>query len=154
MATSSRINGLASGSPERWRDVWLNEGWATYLEWMWWAERAQLPVQLKYDEWYELPRASAYWEFQVGDPGATQLFDDQVYERGAATLHALRLEVGDDAFFEAARLWLERHDDSTGTSEDLQAVYEEVSGMDLDEFFQVWLYDPVKPPATWTTPTP
>jgi aminopeptidase N len=60
--------------------------------------------------------------------------------------------VGDDAFFSGARLWLERYHDSTGTSEDFQAVYEEVSGEDLAGFFQVWLRDPVKPPTTWTLP--
>ncbi|MFF2495852.1 M1 family metallopeptidase [Agromyces sp. NPDC058064] len=139
-------------SPERWRDVWLSEGWATYLEWMWWAERAEQPVQVKYDEWYGASRSPEYWEFQVGDPGPTGLFDGQVYDRGAAAVHALRVEVGDEAFFEAARLWLQRHGDSTGTTEDFQAVYEEVAGTDLDEFFQVWLFDQVKPPATWTTP--
>lgn len=139
-------------SPERWRDVWLSEGWATYLEWMWWAERAELPVQLKYDSWYDTSRPPEYWEFQVGDPGASRLFDEQVYDRGAAAIHALRVEVGDEAFFEAARLWLERHEDSTGTSEDFQAVVEEVSGRNLEEFFQVWLFDQVKPPDTWTTP--
>ena len=53
-----------------------------------------------------------------------------------------------------ARLWLgvERYDDSAATSEDFQAVYEEVSGEDLDWFFEIWLWDQVKPPATWTLP--
>jgi len=139
-------------SPERWQDIWLNEGWATYATWMWNEERGIRTAQAAYDTWYNAARPAAYWEFQIGDPGEFGLFATQVYNRGAATLHALRLEVGDDAFFEAARLWVERYDDSAGTSEDFQAVYEEVSGTDLDEFFQTWLYDQQKPPATWTTP--
>ncbi len=62
------------------------------------------------------------------------------------------LEVGDEAFFAGTQLWLERYDDSAGTAEDFQAVFEEVSGEDLDAFFQIWLYDQAKPPATWTLP--
>lgn len=139
-------------SPERWQDIWLNEGWATYATWMWNEERGIRTAQQAYDTWYAPARTAAYWELQIGDPGALGLFATQVYNRGAATLHALRLEVGEEAFFAGAQLWLERYDDSTGTSEDFQEVYEEASGMDLDEFFQIWLYDQVKPPATWTTP--
>lgn len=139
-------------SPERWQDIWLNEGWATYATWMWNEERGIRTAQQAYDTWYAPSRTAAYWELQIGDPGALGLFATQVYNRGAATLHALRLEVGEEAFFAGAQLWLERYDDSTGTSEDFQEVYEEASGMDLDEFFQIWLYDQVKPPATWTTP--
>jgi aminopeptidase N len=137
-------------SPERWQDIWLNEGWATYATWMWNEERGIRSAQTAYDNWYRPARTAAYWEFQIGDPGPMGLFAGQVYDKGAATLHALRLEVGDEAFFEAAQLWVERYNDSAGTSEDFQEVYEEVSGQDLDEFFQTWLYDQVKPPATWT----
>ena len=68
-----------------------------------------------------------------------------MYDRGAATLHALRVEIGDQAFFEAAQQWLERYDDATGTTEDFEAVYEKVSGQNLDSFFEVWLRTPGKP---------
>ena len=137
-------------SPERWQDIWLNEGWATYATWMWTAHRGGISAQQAYNNWYAPARTQAYWDFQIGDPGNMGLFAPQVYNKGAATLHALRVEVGDTAFFNAAKLWLERYDDSAGTSEDFQAIYEEVSGKDLDGFFQTWLYDQVKPPATWT----
>lgn len=137
-------------SPERWQDIWLNEGWATYASWMWTEHRGGISAQQAYNNWYAPARTTAYWNLQIGDPGNMGLFATQVYNRGAATLHALRVEVGDDDFFEASRLWLERYDDSAGTSEDFQAIYEEVSGKDLDGFFQTWLYDQVKPPATWT----
>ena len=99
-----------------------------------------------------IPADDPYWELSIADPGPLGLFAGQVYDRGAGTLQALRVEVGDEAFFAGARLWLERFNDSTATSEDFQAVYEEASGEDLDEFFQIWLRDAQKPPATWTLP--
>ncbi|HEU0182816.1 MAG TPA: M1 family metallopeptidase [Agromyces mariniharenae] len=140
-------------SPEGWKDIWLNEGWATYATWLWNEQEGDATAQESYNEWYaEEPADSDYWELPIGDPQPLGLFAGPVYDRGAGTLHALRLEVGDEAFFEGAQLWLDRYDDSTGSAKDFQAVFEEVSEQDLDEFFQIWLYDPVKPPTTWTLP--
>jgi len=139
-------------SPERWQDIWLNEGWATYATWMWTQENGGISTQQAYNNWYAPARNAAYWALPIGDPGPLGLFATQVYNRGAATLHALRIELGDEAFFAGARLWLQRYNDSTATSEDFQAVYEEVSGKDLDGFFQIWLRGAEKPPATWTLP--
>ena len=96
----------------------------------------------------ELPADDPFWDLAIADPGPLGLFQGAVYDRGAATLHALRVKVGDQAFFEAAQEWLERYDDSTGTTEDFETVYEEVSGQDLDSFFDVWLRTPSKP-TTW-----
>lgn len=140
-------------SPERWKDIWLNEGWATYAEWLWNEEDGGATAQESYDAWYDDNPAddAEYWGFQIANPGPLGLFLDPVYDRGAGTLHALRLELGDKEFFDGTLLWLERYDDSTGTTEDFQAVFEEVSGEDLDEFFHTWLFAQKKPPATWTT---
>ncbi|WP_234980821.1 M1 family metallopeptidase [Agromyces cerinus] len=139
-------------SPERWQDIWLNEGWATYATRMWTEENGGTTAQQAYDNWYNQTRPASYWQLQIGDPGALGLFQGPVYDRGAGTLHALRVELGDEAFFAGTRLWLERYDDSAATADDFQAVFEEVSGADLDDFFQTWLYEQAKPPATWTTP--
>jgi aminopeptidase N len=132
-------------SPARWQDIWLNEGWATYLTWVWNEHRGIRTVQQAFDTWYAPARTPAYWALPIGDPGPMNLFATQVYNRGAGTVHALRQTVGDDAFFEAAREWIARYDDSTATTEDFIALYEEISGQDLTEFFDIWLFRPEKP---------
>ena len=96
----------------------------------------------------EIPADDEFWNLAIADPGPFGLFLGAIYDRGAATLHALRVEVGDEAFYAAAREWLVRYDDSTGTTEDFEAVYEEVSGQDLGIFFDVWLRTPSKP-TSW-----
>jgi aminopeptidase N len=95
-----------------------------------------------------IPADDAFWSLTIADPGPFGLFLDPIYERGAATLHALRTEVGDSAFLAATRAWLARHDDATGTTEDFQAIFEEVAGRDLAAFFDVWVRTPAKPPTS------
>ena len=80
--------------------------------------------------------------------GPLGLFLSGVYDRGAATLHALREKIGDDAFFEASREWLTRYDDSTASTDDFEALFEEISEEDLTTFFDVWVWTPEKP-TSW-----
>jgi len=83
---------------------------------------------------------------RTGDPGPTELFSPPiVYERGALTLHALRLTVGDEAFFTILRTWTTRFHNGNATTEDFIALAEEISGEQLDDFFDAWLFDPALP---------
>jgi len=84
--------------------------------------------------------------FLVGAPTPEMLFDWRVYERGAMTLHALRLRVGGDQFFRILRTYLERYAYSVATTDDFVLVAEEVSGQDLQELFRAWLLEPELPP--------
>ena len=82
----------------------------------------------------------------IGDPGPENLFDWAVYDRGALTLHALRLTVGDDAFFQILRAYADRYHDGNASTADFIALAEEISGQQLDDLFQAWLYDRALPP--------
>ena len=93
-----------------------------------------LNLQEVADEWGLNP------DVLIGDPGAYNLFAGQVYQRGALTLHALRLEIGDDAFFETLRTYVAQFNDSHATTDDFIGVAEAISGQELDKFFDGWLY--------------
>lgn len=136
-------------SPNRWADIWLNEGWATYSEWMWTEHRGGATAQDSFDEVYATPADDEeMWGTLVAEPGPFGLFLIPVYDRGAATLHALRVKIGDDAFFELAQTWVERFGGGTASTDDFTDLAEEVSGQDLKTFFEVWLYTAEKP-VSW-----
>jgi aminopeptidase N len=75
-----------------------------------------------------------------GDPGAETLFSRSVYSRGALALHALRLEIGDENFFNVLRTYAADFAYSNATSADFFAIAEQVSNQELDAFFDAWIY--------------
>jgi aminopeptidase N len=140
-----------SVSLERWQDIWLNEGFATYASLLWAehvAGRGAMDRAVR-DIYGVLSTPSAFLARDLtppGNPPADNLFNIGVYERGALVLHALRLEVGDDGFFAILQTYTDRYYHSNATTEEFIAVAEEVSGQELDSFFDSWLYDADMPP--------
>jgi aminopeptidase N len=129
----------------KWQDIWLNEGFATYAEWTW-GERSGGPsVQQQYDSRYRQEGNGELWNVPPGNPGRLQMFGRSVYDRGAMTLHALRQKVGDDKFWEILRTWYKEHRDGNGTTPQFIALAERVSGTQLDDFFNAWLFDKARP---------
>lgn len=126
-----------SVSVQNWEDLWLNEGFASYAEALW-LER--FDPEFTMQDW--LDEASAQGPLlasQVHRPPEDQLFGAQVYIRGALTLHALRVDVGDDVFFEILQTWAARFRNKNASSAEFEALAEEISGMDLATFFDAWL---------------
>ena len=122
----------------RWQDIWLNEGFSCYAEWLWSEASGLLSAhqQAKHHhaQLCELPQ-----DLVTADPGAEAMFDDRVYKRGALTLHALRRVVGDEAFFAILRTWCAERRHATGSTGDFIATAERVSGQDLEDLFTQWL---------------
>jgi aminopeptidase N len=128
-----------------WRDIWLNEGFATYAEWLWSEHIGRGSVQDAFDRTYAQPAGSKVWGPPPGDPGVKALFGASVYQRGAMTVHALRVTVGDQAFFQILKAWTSERRYGNGSTADFQALAERVSGRKLGALFQDWLFRPGKP---------
>jgi aminopeptidase N len=138
-----------SVSLSRWKDIWLNEGFATYAEWLWSEHTGGDTAQAIFDEEYARPATSAFWQQPAGDPGGPEnLFSSPSYDRGAMTLQALRVRIGDRAFFRLLRAWAQRYRYGNVSTADLVALAERISRQNLDRLFHVWLYQPGKP-TSW-----
>src|SRR3954447_1648256 len=92
----------------QWRDIWLNEGFACYAEWIW-SEAAGGPTAQDLAQRYLKRLRNSPQDLLLADPGPDLMFDDRLYKRGALTVHAVRLALGDDPFFTMLRAWVDDH---------------------------------------------
>jgi hypothetical protein len=125
-----------------YQHTWLNEGFASYAEWLWDEHEG---VETPQDFFAAIPADDPFWSLTIGDPGPDQLFDPPVYFRGAMTLQALRTEIGDEDFFRLLRRWARSRAGGNVTTDEFIALAERISGEDLGAFFQTWLFTPEKP---------
>jgi len=133
---------------ESWSNLTLNEGFATYGEYLWREHRYGIDnaEEHRVDE----VMASYYgetflpsWRRPVIDfhyDEADNMFDAHSYQKGALILHALRRYLGDEVFFRGMRQYLKEHAYGTAEVHDLRRVYEAVSGEDLNWFFNQWFF--------------
>ncbi|MDZ5445648.1 M1 family metallopeptidase [Micromonospora sp. 4G57] len=129
---------------QRWQDIWLNEGLATYAEWLWAEHTGESTVQRAFDLRYAAASGQV-WRTPPGKPGVANLFGESVYQRGGMTVHALRVAVGDAAFFTILRTWAEEKKNGNGTTAEFRALAERVSNKQLDKLFDAWLYGTERP---------
>jgi aminopeptidase N len=134
----------------QWPDIWLHEGFATWSEWIWSEHQGNKSAHQSFKNLYNTPaQDTAFWTPPPGDPGSPEfMFNGTIYNRGAMTLQALREKVGDGTFFSILRVWAAQHRYGNVTTAQFIALAEQVSGMQLDHFFDVWLYKPDKP-TSW-----
>jgi len=135
-----------SVSLENWDDIWLHEGFATYMEWLWSEYTGEGTAQEVFDFTYQFyAPTNPFWNVKPGDPGPANIFHIAVYDRGAMAIHQMRLAMGDDAFFETLRTWVESRKYGNGNIAQFQALAEQISGVDLDAVFTTWLYTAGRP---------
>jgi aminopeptidase N len=134
-----------SVSVSRWSDIWLNEGFASFAEFLWLAHRGGPSAHTSFRQWYAIPASSPFWDVVIGDPKRGRMFDAAVYLRGAMTLQALREKIGDRPFFTLLRTWTATHRYGNATTEQFIALAEQISGQDLDPFFDTWIRSARKP---------
>lgn len=130
---------------DAWQHIWLNEGFATYAQWLWSEHEGEASAQEIFDDEYGRSQNDPFWDLTIGDPGPKHLFDGAVYDRGAMTLHALRGVIGDADFFALLPAWAQSREDGNGTTPEFIALAEKISGQQLDAFFDAWLFTGSKP---------
>ena len=132
-----------------WRDIWLNEGFATFMEWRWAETHGGSSAQETLHRTYDATDASSpFWRVTVADPGAANVFDGAIYDRGGMTLQALRNRVGEEAFWLIVRAWIDEQSGGNGSTEEFEETAERVSGQELTGFFIAWLRTPEQPATT------
>jgi aminopeptidase N len=127
-----------------WRHIWLNEGFATYAEWLWSGRSGGPSAAVHAAEWHSW-LAKHPSAITVADPGVAHMFDPMVYKRGALTLHALRARMGDPAFFALLRSWVAEHRHSTVTTDQFRRHARRFTTAPVDDVFAAWLDRPALP---------
>ncbi|WP_407110561.1 M1 family metallopeptidase [Streptomyces sp. DSM 116494] len=142
-----------SVTPRTWRDMWLNEGFATYAQWLWQEDHGGGSAQQTFDALYAggyFPDAEsneALWAFPPADPpDAARISATPVYWRGAMVLHKVRQTVGDDAFAALLRGWAQEHRHGNADTGEFTAYVEESApDKDFGGIWEEWLYGEGRP---------
>lgn len=132
---------------ESWSNLSLNEGFATYSEYLWReykygkynAEKKRIQDLNGYLMSAGQGGKHDLIDFKYDDK--EQMFDAHSYNKGGLIVHMLRSYVGDDAFFSGLRKYLEDNAYSDVEAHELRLAFEDVTGEDLNWFFNQWFYD-------------
>jgi aminopeptidase N len=127
-----------------WSDIWLNEGFAEYLAWMY-TERsrgAENFEKLVYGAYRSLRSGKGH---TPGKVTARSMFGASVYVRGPLVLHALRLDVGDETFLRTLQTWCEKFAHRNARIADFLEHASAVAGRDVRPVLHPWLYDEEMP---------
>jgi aminopeptidase N len=138
---------------ESWANLPLNESFANYSEYLW-AEHKYGRAEADYHRVEEMEgyleesieKQEPLIRYQYLDK--EDMFDAHSYNKGGCTMHMLRKYLGDDAFFTGLKLYLKNKAYQTAEIHDLRMAFEEVTGEDLNWFFNQWFLTPGHPVLT------
>jgi len=131
---------------ESWANLPLNESFATYGEYLW-HEHFYGIQEAEYARWEQLQNYLAEAEEKQVDliryrySDREEMFDRHSYDKGSLILHMLRNYIGDEAFFAALNKYLTQHAYTSVEIHNLRMAFEEVTGQDLNWFFNQWFLD-------------
>lgn len=130
---------------EQWSNLTLNEGFATYGEYLWQEykygrdaadQHARESMQGYLSSAAKMPKHLIRYSYETPD----DMFDSHSYNKGGAVLHMLRKQVGDEAFFSALKQYLDKHKFTSVEADDLRLAFEQTTGEDLHWFFDQWFF--------------
>lgn len=143
-----------SVSVASWNEVWLKEGLANYLMVMWLDDQGFVSMDtLMADLENVLVTHASELNYPLNQPPSSNMYGANTYDKGAWVYHMLRQEIGNEKFSRFLREYYQRFAGGSASTVELQQVVEEVSGVDLNPFFQQWVYGSGLPDLniTWTS---
>ena len=138
-----------------WGQIWLNESFATFFQMLYFEHRygknaydreiaSNTTSYLREAARYERPLVTTLY------PNPDALFDRHTYPKGGVLLHGLRRKLGDAAFFAGIHEYLTTHYDSPVTTSDLAEALTRASGINVQPYFDQWMYKPGHPVLEWS----
>ncbi|MGH7176362.1 MAG: M1 family aminopeptidase [Tepidisphaeraceae bacterium] len=139
---------------KNWSHLWLNEGFATYMDWVW-QEHEHGPEAYSHRAWTTMrgvaegddvnARGGVVWVFYDSPIDTLRRPLSNPYGKGASALHMLRRSLGDDLFWNCVAQFVKRNAFKPVETDDLRRIVDELSGRNYEPFFQQWLYRPGAP---------
>ncbi|MFI9402513.1 M1 family metallopeptidase [Nocardia sp. NPDC052316] len=128
-----------------WKDGWLNEGWASYMEYLW-SEKNGTGTAAEIADYAYATSTRIDWNVVLTDPGPANVLPAELYSRGALAIQALRSAINnDEVFFRLVREWLTKYQYSNAKVSDFIDLANAVTGRSTNALFKTWLTDKGKP---------
>ncbi|MBD3258397.1 hypothetical protein GF377_08175, partial [candidate division GN15 bacterium] len=127
---------------ESWQDIWLNEGWASYSEALWQLENNGWAAYHNYMDGMAYYGGGTVWVEPEDTNSVWSIFNGNLsYDKGAWVVHMLRGVLGDSLFSVGVDAYYNsEHQHGSATTEDFKYVWENATGVELDWFFDDWIY--------------
>lgn len=134
-----------SASEADWHHVWLSEGFATYftqlyMEHTYGREKMNQGMKEAKERVISFHKENPRPIVDLSVKNLNKLLNANSYQKGAWVLHQLRFLVGDKDFWEGIRQYYQQYQQSNALTSDFQAILETVSGKDLNQFFEQWIF--------------